>query len=588
MDNTRLDNSILASSTQSAKAMASAEKRSESKESGKDELFKLNQLWYKMPPSLSLVSKRCLTKGYFQQSSYPNASGKVLQCIVNTGEFYVNPRTSYLVIRCGINRAAVTGLPPTKSAHALLGQGDITSIFQETYFTAASGTEVCREQEKHLCNAVIGRQMLSQDYLDTQGELSGWPGDTLRKCFDLKGWGGDLNGKTDDTAPQKAGEYFPLRNTSYSSLRPDDRKTPETVKYGTTTGAVDVSYDPANVTQGPTEPLTFIVPVHRLWACFNPYMSVLFPAPALAGATLTLRVADLTRVLIATGYDLGVGGTALAEAFVNSFNIDEIFFLWDSFQLNDSVLKRLNDISQGTEGLSVMFDAWDHASTAASSTVVEAQISQAKSRIIRSVCILRDQGETVNIWANKLASEAAIKRTSGLINTWDSKNFFPVVSTYQAQLGSLYFPQQPLQSPEECLMNAYYVFCKCTMDESDSSSLSKDDFLGATGINHFDEGKIVNPNTGEWDVTAAERLVPLPANQPPWSMNWGLATYGFIAERSQLLQLTGLPISNARLLRHKFQFNYMPESGQPRQIDTFTQYTRVMKVFYGGRVVMRE
>lgn len=574
MDSGKLDSSIIASSVQSEKAMASAEKKGDNM-GGKEELFKLNQLWYKMLPSLSLVSKRTLTKGFFTQTSYPKASTKVLQCVVNTGEFYVNPKTSYLVIQCGINRLdTATGLGDDKNAHALLGQGDITSLFHEIYFTSASGTEICRETEKNLQASVIGRQQYSQEFLNSQGDISGWQGGTLREAWDRKGFGGAGGGSYTDPV------LYPIRETTYSQLVPNTTASVKNTSYGTTIGSVDVSYNPTT-TQAPT----FIVPLHRLLGCFNPYMNVLFPAAALAGGVLTIRMADLTTALTATGS--GLTSQSIANSFLNALDIQNIYILWDSFQLNDSVLKRLTEVSASSEGLSVMFDSWDWSSTTTNGTTIEAQVSQAKSRILRSICVIRDSGETKNPWANKLASEAAVKRNSGIENAYGTTGVVPLVSEYQAQLGSLYFPQQPLTSPEEFVMNAYYVLCKGTCDETDISSLTKDDFYGALGVGHYDAktGAYVNP----YDIKySGDPTIPTISNLPPWTQNWGVATYGFLAERSSLLQLTGLPISNARLLRHKFKFNYGTVSGQNRQIDVFTQYTRVMKVFLGGRVVMRE
>lgn len=574
MEQGRLDSAIVASSVQSDKAMASAPKGSGM--DGKDELFKLNQLWYKMPPSLSLVSKRTLTKGYFTQTAYPKCYSQVSQAVCNTGEFYVNPKTSYLVIQAGIDvNDPAAGLDAKNlDAHALLGQGDICSLIDEVYFTSASGTEICRENEKGLQNAVITRSMLSQEYLNTNGELSGWPGSTLRECFDLKGWNGGGTGGYKDPI------LYPIRNTTYTALHPNTDATTTNTSYGTTTGSVDLAYD--SKTQ--LAPI-FVVPIHRILSAFNPYMSVLWPAAALAGGVLTIRWKNFAESLIANGN--GIASTAGARAFLNALDVKQIYLLWDSFQLNDSVLKRLNEAAAGTEGLSVMFDCWDWATTSTSSTGVEAQIAQAKSRILRSLCVVRDSGEKGNPWANKLCSEPAINRETGLQQGYTfTGSIQPLVNTYQAQLGSLYFPQQPLSTPEEYVMNAYYVICKTTCDESDTSSLTKDDFLGAYGHNHFDgSGAVVLPKDQKYE---GDPSIPTISNLPPWTQNWGGAIYGFLAERSQLLQLTGLPISNARLLRHKFQFNYLTKSGKDRTIDTFTQYTRVMKVFLGGRIVMRE
>lgn len=572
MDPTDVKSAITGAAVQSDKSLASASRKD--KMDGKEELFKLNQLHYRIPPGLSLVSKRTLTKSYFLQQSYDNISAKQITMTVNTGEFYVSAPTSYLVITCGIDLSQA--LATDANARALLGNGDILNLLDEVYFQSASGTEIARETEKGLWNATVGRAMFSQEYLNTAGELSGWPGGTLRECYDTKGWPGSAT-----INPW----LFPIRNTTYNdTTNTSTTSNTYSSSYGSTIGSVDLAYDTASTTN-PRGPKTFIVPMKRVLSCFAPYMNALFPAAALAGGTLTFRFKTMTEALIATGSALT--STAIATNFLNSLNILDISILWDSFQLNDSVLKRLNEVSAGKEGLSVMFDCWDWAGTQTQTLATEAQISQARSIISRSVCVLRDSAGKNNPFANSLAPEGAITRNTGYQNQYvEGSSVKPLVQTYQAQLGSLYFPQQPLDSPEQYAMNAYYLLGKNYVNTDELSSMTLDDFYGASGVGMYSgAGAAIVPST---TTGSSARDVYKVSNLPGWCINWGNNFYGFIAERNQLLQLTGLPISNARLLRHKFVFSQVPPSGKARSIDTFTQYARVMKVFLGGRIVMRE
>lgn len=535
-----------------------------------------------MPPSLSLVSKRTLTKGFFQQTQYPKCSNGTIVMTVNTGEFYVSPKTSYLVIQCGINLAnyATIGVNSVNNVYCLLGQGDIMNLIDEVFFTSASGTEVCREQNKCMQSALIHRAQFSQEYLNTAGQVSGYPKGELRGIYDRYGYSGHPvvgEGKLAVSA------LIPVRDTFVK-----DSASGVSEQYYCGSGSVDLCYNEgAGGLTNKTSCPTFIVPMSRLLGCFAPYMNVLFPAAALAGGQLTIRFKNFTESLIATG--AGVPDTKAANSLCNAVDIKNIYCLWDSFQLNDSVLKRLNEVAAGSEGLSVMFDCWDWARTQTSSLSIEAQISQARSRITRSLCVVRDSANLTNPWANSLAAEAAINRDNGYTNGYllsgTVDDPIPLVRDYQAQLGSLYFPQQPLVLPEEYLMNLYYVLGKNYLDIQETSSVSLDDFYGVNGTSMYNQdGVPIPPNFN----TVAENKFWAPDDPLIWSVNYGMAMYGFLAERGQLLQLTGLPISNARLLRHKFTFNYDTVSTKDRVIDTFTQYTRCMKVFLGGRVVMRE
>lgn len=663
-----VQNGIVAASVESGKAMGSASK--DGKKDGEAELYKLNQVWYRMPPTLSLVSKRTITRCQFQQIGY-NAplTPQIASCIFNTGEFYLSGRTSYLVIQAGINKDTATNaavIYPTLAAgsaaaskrkgaaRALLPPGGIMSIFEEVTFLSASGTEVDRQQNKGLQMTHVPRNKLAPAYFNTIGELEGFIGGSLQDNYDNKGWTGYTGGIAAALDIFSA-HHFPLRGESkrdYSTsvlsgiyngttLQATNAAT-ETVWTGTnmtqvgastTTGSIDVSYDPT--VQALFNPQAgnarwFIVPLTDVLGMFNPYMNALIPASMLAGGRIDFRFKNMTEALIATGGGLtgitqvngatpptDAGPIAGANTFLNQLQILNIYFLLDSFQMNEGVLSRLNEAAATNEGLSVMFDTWDWAQTQAPNLSFEAQVSQARSRISRSFCVIRDQLVRSHPFANSLASEAAVNRMNGSLNQYGGGGgYIQLVNNYQAVLGSMYFPQQPLTNIEEQCMNSFYVFCRGYQNQDEVNSMSLSDFMGGTGTNiYLGQGAAAVPcppcgltawvtgddttqNTITSDsLAAATPLTPVFTFSTravsglkvlPWAINWGGATYGFLAERSQLLQLSGLPISNARLLRHKFNCNYNSISGTGRTVDVFTEYTRVAKVFLGGRIVMRE
>lgn len=670
MDDNRVQKNIVAASVESGKAMGSATK--DGKKDGEAELYKLNQVWYRMPPTLSLVSKRTITRCSFQQIGYNNPlSPQIASCIFNTGEFYVSGRTSYLVIQAGINKdlaanaaflyPAVGAASDTASllksgAHALLPPGGIMSIFEEITFLSASGTEVDRQQNKGLQHTHVSRNRLAPAYFNTIGELQGYIGGTLQDNYDTRGWSGfEINA----AGGVWSAHLLPLRGESrrdYSTWAISNQvnnaagnnarnRTIWTNTNQASTGqpsyvgSVDVSYDPsvnANYNTQSGNQRWFIVPLSDVLGMFNPYMNALIPASMLAGGRIDFRFKNMVEALTATGgsfngIQVGAAGALVdatsinnASNFLNTLQINNIYFLLDSFQMNEGVLSRLNEAAATNEGLSVMFDTWDWAQTQAPNLSFEAQVSQARSRISRSFCVIRDQLIRSHPYANSLASEAAVNRPTGWLNQYGSATGYQqLVANYQAVLGSMYFPQQPLVTVEEQCMNSFYVFCRGYQNTDEVNSMSLSDFMGANGesgvqgvnIGLFGAGGAgvapippnsltswVQPTAGP--PPAAENLLTTEGTSPaffsvgshgsggymvyPWAINWGGATYGFLAERSQLLQLSGLPISNARLLRHRFNCNYNSASGTGRTVDVFTEYTRVAKVFLGGRIVMRE
>lgn len=647
MDSSALQSQLTSASVESGKAMGSAVKGAG--DDGTTDLFKLNQVYYRMPPTLSLVSKRTITRCNFQQVGYAAPlNQRVASAIFNTGEFQVCGKTSFLVIQGGIPKnspllpfmtqgngvlggvnAAAKTAKWRASGRALLGQGGIMNLFEEVTFMSASGTEVDRQQNKGLQAAHVTRNRMDLDWFNTVGESQGYPGGSYQDCYDRKGavgyvqdfaGGGAANSPmlmpirgiwSSDWSKESLALLNAAANTNGVQSTVWDNTRSITTGLDEHVGSVDVSYDPVfDATANPTPggPLTFVVPLCELLGMFCPYMNALIPSQELAGGRLEIRFKNMTEALIATGpvfnttQNTGAGepfdaatSIANANAFLSAFQIDNIYMLLDSFQMNDSVLKKLNEIAAGSEGLSVMFDTWDWTQTPFANLSGEAQVSQARSRILRSFCVTRDSLMISHPFGNSLASEAAFDRFFASTKNYNlvptANGFQLLVNLYQAQLGSLYFPQQPLQSVEEYAMNAYYVFCKSYQNYDECNAVSLSDFIGARGEGLFNNGALQPPISvanavlavGWTDVNRQwNSLVPR------WCINWGSATYGFLAERSQLLQLTGLPISNARLLRHRFVFNYPPESGAGRLVDCFTEYTRVAKVFLGGRIVMRE
>jgi hypothetical protein len=608
----KLGAAISGVSVESGKGMGSAMKSAggEDKEGSMNELYKVNQVWYRMPPSLSLVSKRTLLRNQFQRTTYTSPTTDTMVCIFNTGEFYIAPKTSYMVIQLGYKNSSYANIAD------LISQGNIMTMFEEPVLMSASGTEINREQNKGLQAAYTYRYMHNQHYLDTIGQLQGGATGKYSNLYEKQvpyvtdamgvgatagspgtgaaGTGGVLSTLTG------IGDAFPHSGEAYLGV--------------TGLGAQSLNVDRFS-TNYPNYP-TFIVPLDQVLGCFGPYMNSLFPASALAGARLELRMKNPIEALQVVGQVANVATTSSISTMVSalqSLTVNNIYLVLDSFQMQDSVLKRLNQVSAGPDGLSVMFDTWDYTPTSTTSGTVDAQVQQARTRIIRSFCVVRDQAAPSNPYINSLAAEPAVNRVSSLVGPgqtaqvpftgWQGAStvtagstinlpadngpagqyWQPTVTSYQAQLGSLFFPQQPITSAEENYFNALYVFGKSMVDKDENCSVTKEDFFGGSGYGLYNAGAPVDPTIGT--VVSTKPIPPL------WVGPYGCAVYGFLAEKSQILQLSGLPIANTRLLRHRFQFaqstpNY--NSGQGRRIDVFTQFTRVMKIYLGGRIVVRE
>lgn len=646
-----LSGSMQGVAAESGKMMGSAKKSAgAADDGGMAELYKLNQVYYGMPPTLSLVAKRTILINQAQQHSYTNPYSQNITFIFNTGEYYVAPTTSYLYIQLGYNNPTVFA-----QAKACISQGNVMQLFEEVVFTSASGTEVCREQNKGLNSAFTYRYNNTQEYINTYGQVQGAPfgnystlhsGNSpvyaLTMSGDPLGHAGRVAGVLGGTEgiiwPRSGGAAQAYFGSSCSNLSRSSNNVLTT----------DGTYAPGTPA---LSTLSFCVPLDQVIGCFNPYMKALIPAGLLAGGRLDLRLKEPNEALQFAGscIESSAGGTAdtnLAALILQqktAMVISNIYIGFDAFQLQDNVLKRLNQVSAGENGLSLLFNTYDYTTTNKSGTGdIECQIQQARSRIVRSWCVVRDNANLTNNYVNSLASEAAVVRVSASVrpgtramptaaitntsvNGWGGgltlynqmqaatgagygagsqtgtaagslqgfvqiipsnvadPNFntstggTPTVGSYQGVLGALYFPQQPITTPAEYYTNALYLFCKSQPDKDQNCSVTYEDFLGGLGAALQDPAVAANP-----------RNPTLGTSYRVWAGPYGLAVYGILAEKSQLLQLSGLPISNARLLRHRFYFPYTTPSGQDRIISCFTEYTRVCKVFLGGRIVVRE
>lgn len=626
-------------------------------EDGMNDLYKVNQVWYRMIPSLSLVSKRTLLVNQPQSTNYVGTNNPIIFNF-NTGEFYTAMKTSYFYIQCGFNKQ-----PTYAAIKALISQGNILSLFEEIIFTSASGTEVERQTNKGLHSAFTLRWCNDQIYLDTIGQLQGAPYGPYSKMHDgltttpTTQLGTTLGG----TIIQSAGTTFGYLGGSDFVTRP--RVGPGAQFYDGTRAhnlnvySTEVDVNGAPVTNGvgyaSKDLPEFCVPLNQLLGVFEPYMNCLFPAGLLSGGRLELRWKQTSESIHFVGNLPQLAGGATANAALGTmineadqnFTVKRCYIVFDAFQLQDNVLKRLNQTAAGPDGLSMLFDTYDHVLTNfAGNGSVECQVSQARSRVVRSWNVVRDNSAVRNPYINSFAAEAAVRRISGLIpsgyvnrnraqfvgvpntsavaitgglslaigTTTDNTGTItnqavlpylqtlpddiygsanatvggthgkPMVNSYQAQLGALFFPQQPITNAKEHYQNALYLWGMGIPDSRVNCSVTLEDFFGGigngvngapAGIPPFSAAAIVDPT--------------LPAVASTWVEPWGLAVYGALMEKSQALQLSGLPLSNARLLRHKFNFQFSSVSGT-RAISTFTQFTRVVKVFLGGRVVVRE
>lgn len=580
-----IDGGMRSVAVDSGRAMSSAAKGA-GKDTGSNELYKMNQVFYRAIPSLTTVQKRMLIRSNFQLNAYQNLQNQTIQCVLNTGELFCNGNQSFLVLQMGVPLpAGLVDTPKGYDLHAMLGPGGALSVLDEAWLVSASGTELAHEQNKGLQISHYLYNTQTNEYYRRNGIIEGLPDSNVSNLLSGRGYC-----RYDQGAAAGVAGPIQSRSGAYQSGGVDDDVTAggllQTIRNPILTeqGAVDISFNPNALARGRNQGQapTFVIPLTHLLGCFNPYLRVLIPNAMLAGATLFLRFKNQAEPLTITGCgvranaaDNDAARLTYAQNFANQLQIYSIYILWDAYQMNDSVVKKINEISGSPNGLTYMYDTQDWTSTPAPGIgFVEAQVSQAKTRIKHSFAVVRDNAALTNPFIFSMCSEGVSTRTIGPYAIQNEVDTFPLtVNSYQAILGSLYFPQQPLTTLAEYYMNQLYTFRRTWQNPEDNHIMSKEDFAGAQG-----------PAGAMYNAGVARS----PTQNTGFCFPYGMGVFGFTAERSCLLQLTGQTISNARLLRHRFNFTVAPISGTSRIIDVFTTFTRQAKIFLGGRVVVRE
>lgn len=193
----------------------------------------------------------------------------------------------------------------------------------------------------------------------------------------------------------------------------------------------------------------FCIPLNRICGLCN--TRKLIPSQLAGGLRWEIQLASVEQAL-----------QSLATVPTN-YEITDLTMVLDTYQLADSIQKKLNQIS-AQSGLEFFYETHDRtkgsiSSSSKASIVVRKAVSRALSAVAKTV--LTDDAE-------KIAKDSFASETND-------------VSSFQWRLGSLYFPNQPLRTKEEMYYYAQYAFDK-VKHCSKQNSVSLTDFTGTEGL----------------------------------------------------------------------------------------------------------
>ncbi len=208
---------------------------------------------------------------------------------------------------------------------------------------------------------------------------------------------------------------------------------------------------------------------------------------------------------------------------INGYSITNASCQLDTFQLADSIQKRLM-MEAASTGLEFYYETWDrtrHNINSSNKANITIRKSVARALSAFAVTRLTPANSTAELARDSMASEDG-SSISGMF--W--------------RLGSLTFPQQKLENTPEIYYYAQRAFQKVESPYK-MNSISLDDFEGSEAI-------------------AAVTL-----------------------ERSNVLELSGLPVNNSRSLQLELDYG----SAADRDIDVYMHYVQLARCFVNNVLV---
>ena len=467
-------------------------------------LIAVNDLMYVLEPDLSVASNKTHKNHFFQQSEYSGGNNAI--CILNSGADYIDTRRSWL--QFDVELTVDGAVPPTLATgdgggaqahpannicHASFGaHGSACNLIQSILISTRSGDELAHLFEFGLMQNMLIPLAYGREWMDGPGKLMGM--------------GGGIQNK--------------------------DR------------GGIDAGGSKR-----------FCIPMYCLAPLFG--YGRLMPSMLMSGLRIEINFAESSKAyqMVTSNRAATLEGTAVVSRPVerkSSYKIKSPQFVLASVQLSDSIQRALNELS-ATNGLEIVYTDYAHTNGGQSiTTEINTEIRKSCSRALKAFARVRNVGydgaKTLD-WATHNASAAVNPTGKGMESSNDSfrgEEQFPFTE-YQWQLGSLYFPQQPVAgsgSTDEfkrktCAVSSYAHLLEAVDKYSDNASI----FNTFTGIptGGVQLGNTYYTQSTQLSYAAGDR-------ETLHGFNGRQTTLAVTLERSTMFNLAGVPVNNSRVL----------------------------------------
>lgn len=269
---------------------------------------------------------------------------------------------------------------------------------------------------------------------------------------------------------------------------------------------------------------TVVIPMYLLGGLFA--YPRLLPSMIMSGLRIDIEFEDGAISFLDTNSNAPVN---------DRVGLENIYFNLKSIQLTDAAQRALNELS-ATNGLELVYHDCDSMSHPTAEADAYVEVRRACSRALKAFVSYRNGNTLVAVPPN--------------------------VTSYQFQLGSLYFPQQPIRAER-------------------AENLLKE----VAFMNMETHGCLVPSSGAPYTLTKPVNFKPLTPGQnidfdakteaQPGNKSVESYTIACNLERSSLFNLSGIPINNSRILSFRSKSTNVSYTA----IDTYLIYVKLARVF---------
>ena len=502
-------------------------------------LIAVNDLNYILEPDLSVASNKTHKNHFFQSAEYNQS--QTATCILNSGADYIDTRRSWLQfdieMTCTETPAQVApgaAFPAANTVHASFGaHGSACNLISSIIISTRSGDELVHLQDFNLMQNMLIPLAYGREWMDGPGALMGF------------------------------GSGIP------------------------------------NAQRGGGTGLTkrFCIPMYCLAPLFG--YGRLMPSMLMSGMRIEIQFAkpEVAYQLYTTNRTTLENATVVQKIpaeRVSTYSVKNPQFVLSSVQLSDSIQRALNELS-ATNGLELVYTDYAQTNHPGGTEMVDInlEIRKSCSRALKAFARVRNIGYNANPYTTYKVvatdgSDGTGKGTESANDSFRACEHFPFTE-YQWQLGSLYFPQQPVSGTgptgvlkaRSCSVSAYAHLLEAVDKYQDNAPI----FNAFSGVpsGARNNGDDYYTKWSQLGYDGGER-------SGGFGFNGSQTTLAVTLERSTMFNLAGVPVNNSRVLALRAKLDdtnnevradrpAVVSTNNKRRLDIFLKYVKLARVF---------